>query len=107
MKVCIHRGTNKIGGTCVEIESQGKRIVLDVGLLLETIEYPRVSAKAPTMSRHSDHRCSRRKHAPLAIETILVAISGAAFMVVLTPCASSRRGAGRCRRLRANEPSRY
>jgi len=32
MRLCIHRGTREIGGTCVEIESQGKRIVLDVGL---------------------------------------------------------------------------
>jgi ribonuclease J len=35
MKVCIHRGTKEIGGTCVEIESQGKRLVLDVGLPLD------------------------------------------------------------------------
>lgn len=35
MKVCIHRGTQEVGGTCIEVESQGKRIVLDVGLPLE------------------------------------------------------------------------
>ena len=35
MKVRIHRGTKEIGGTCVEIESQGKWIVLDVGLPLD------------------------------------------------------------------------
>ena len=35
MKVCIHRGTKEIGGTCVEIEAQGKRLVLDVGLPLD------------------------------------------------------------------------
>ncbi len=35
MKICIHRGTKEIGGTCVEIESQGKRIVLDIGLPLD------------------------------------------------------------------------
>src|SRR5579863_186344 len=35
MKVRIHRGTKEIGGTCVEIESQGKRLVLDVGLPLD------------------------------------------------------------------------
>ena len=34
MKVCIHRGTREIGGTCLEIEAEGKRIVLDVGLPL-------------------------------------------------------------------------
>ena len=35
MKICIHRGTEEIGGTCVELESQGKRLVLDVGLPLD------------------------------------------------------------------------
>ena len=35
MKVCIHRGTKEIGGTCIEIEAQGKRIVLDVGVPLD------------------------------------------------------------------------
>lgn len=35
MKVCIHRGTKEIGGTCVEIEAQGKSLVLDVGLPLD------------------------------------------------------------------------
>lgn len=34
MKVCIHRGTHEIGGTCIELESQGKRLVLDLGLPL-------------------------------------------------------------------------
>jgi ribonuclease J len=35
MRICIHRGTKEIGGTCVELESQGKRLVLDVGLALD------------------------------------------------------------------------
>jgi ribonuclease J len=38
MKICIHRGTQEVGGTCIEIESQGKRIVLDVGLPLEATD---------------------------------------------------------------------
>lgn len=38
MKVCIHRGTQEVGGTCIEIESQGKRITLDVGLPLEVTD---------------------------------------------------------------------
>ncbi len=38
MKVCIHRGTHEIGGTCVEIESKGERIVLDIGLPLDVAE---------------------------------------------------------------------
>ncbi|MFQ5736168.1 MAG: MBL fold metallo-hydrolase [Thermodesulfobacteriota bacterium] len=35
MRVCIHRGTHEIGGTCIEIEAQGKRVILDVGLPLD------------------------------------------------------------------------
>jgi ribonuclease J len=31
MRVCIHRGAHEIGGTCIEIEAQGKRLVLDIG----------------------------------------------------------------------------
>ena len=37
MKVCIHKGSREIGGTCIEVESQGKRIVLDIGLSLDAI----------------------------------------------------------------------
>jgi ribonuclease J len=35
MRICIHRGTSEIGGTCIEIESQGQRVVLDVGMPLD------------------------------------------------------------------------
>lgn len=38
MRVCIHRGTQEVGGTCIEIESQGNRIALDVGLPLEAAD---------------------------------------------------------------------
>lgn len=38
MRICIHRGANEIGGTCVELESQGKRIVLDVGVPLDCVD---------------------------------------------------------------------
>ena len=34
MRIRIHRGTEEIGGTCIEMESDGRRIVLDVGLPL-------------------------------------------------------------------------
>jgi ribonuclease J len=36
MKLCIHRGTREIGGTCLELESSGERILLDLGLPLNT-----------------------------------------------------------------------
>ena len=35
MKICIHRGTREIGGTCIELEAEGRRIALDVGLPLD------------------------------------------------------------------------
>jgi ribonuclease J len=35
MRVCIHRGTKEIGGSCVEIESSGDRILVDIGLPLD------------------------------------------------------------------------
>ncbi|MGC2856861.1 MBL fold metallo-hydrolase [Novispirillum sp. DQ9] len=35
MKFCIHRGTKEIGGTCVELEHEGKRLVLDLGVPLD------------------------------------------------------------------------
>lgn len=38
MQICIHRGTHEIGGTCVELESQGKRIVLDIGVPLDVVD---------------------------------------------------------------------
>jgi ribonuclease J len=31
MRVCIRRGAKQIGGTCIEVESQGKRLALDIG----------------------------------------------------------------------------
>lgn len=45
MQMCIHRGTHEIGGTCVELESQGQRIVLDIGLPLD-------AADADSMALH-------------------------------------------------------
>ena len=35
MRIRVHRGTQEIGGTCIEVEAQGKRIALDVGLPLD------------------------------------------------------------------------
>ena len=69
MQVCIHRGTKEIGGTCIEIESGGQRIVLDVGLPLYVVDsdalpLPSVSGfEAPDVSLlgviishpHQDH----------------------------------------------------
>jgi len=35
MKACIRRGAAEVGGSCVEVESSGRRLVLDVGLPLD------------------------------------------------------------------------
>ena len=34
VKICLHRGTQEIGGTCVEIAHDGSRIAIDLGLPL-------------------------------------------------------------------------
>jgi|GEM_PF-5710010 len=36
MRVCIHRGTKQIGGSCIELAHEGVRILLDVGLPLDS-----------------------------------------------------------------------
>jgi ribonuclease J len=38
MRVCIHRGSRQIGGSCVEVESGGQRLLLDLGLPLDAEE---------------------------------------------------------------------
>ena len=35
LRICIHRGANQIGGSCVELRSQGHRLLLDVGIPLD------------------------------------------------------------------------
>ena len=41
MRVCIHRGSKEIGGSCVEIESCGQRLLVDIGLPLDAKEESR------------------------------------------------------------------
>jgi ribonuclease J len=35
VKVCIHRGARQIGGSLIELESRGERLVLDAGMPLD------------------------------------------------------------------------
>ena len=35
MRLRIHRGAKEIGGTCIEVEAEGKRLALDAGLPLD------------------------------------------------------------------------
>ena len=41
MNIIIHRGSNEIGGSCVEVESQGQRLLVDLGLPLDAEGDPR------------------------------------------------------------------
>jgi ribonuclease J len=41
MNLVIHRGSNQIGGSCVEVESQGGRLLIDLGLPLDAEGDPR------------------------------------------------------------------
>lgn len=45
MRLRIHRGTREIGGTCIELESEGSRILLDLGLPLNISDL--ASARLP------------------------------------------------------------
>jgi ribonuclease J len=38
MRACIHRGSKQIGGSCVEVESRGYRLLVDFGLPLDAGE---------------------------------------------------------------------
>ena len=49
MKVCIHRGTKQIGGTCIETEAEGKRIVLDLGLPLDAEDFEDIESLLPSV----------------------------------------------------------
>ena len=41
MRVCIHRGSKQIGGSCVELENGGQRLLIDFGLPLDAEENSR------------------------------------------------------------------
>jgi ribonuclease J len=47
LQVCIHRGTRQIGGTCIELVCEGKRILLDLGLPLDAGDADPVSLLPP------------------------------------------------------------
>jgi len=36
VRVCIHRGAQQVGGSCIEVEHEGARLVLDAGVPLES-----------------------------------------------------------------------
>ncbi|WP_131114267.1 MBL fold metallo-hydrolase [Lichenihabitans psoromatis] len=55
MRFCIHRGTQEIGGSCVELEAQGVRILLDLGQPLYATEpTPDLLPNVPGLSKGED-----------------------------------------------------
>ena len=55
MRICIHRGAHEIGGSCVELESQGQRLLLDLGLPLDAEEnHPDLLPKVPGLREPSE-----------------------------------------------------
>ena len=38
MKVCVYRGTNEIGGNCIEVATKNTRVLFDFGLPLSSME---------------------------------------------------------------------
>src|SRR3712207_3740506 len=53
MRFRIHRGTREIGGTCVEVEAAGERILLDLGLPLDASDLE--STPLPDVSGLTTH----------------------------------------------------
>ena len=60
MRLRIHRGAKEIGGTCIEVEAAGKRLVLDAGLPLDAPDHqpPRPIASLPTPPNMPSLPCS-------------------------------------------------
>jgi ribonuclease J len=54
MRVKIHRGAQEVGGTCIEVESSGSRIVFDVGRPLDALRDEFVPLPDVTGLRDSD-----------------------------------------------------
>ncbi len=55
MRVCIHRGSHQIGGSCVELACEGKRLLLDLGLPLDQEENkPELLPAIPALTQADD-----------------------------------------------------
>lgn len=66
MDLIIHRGCNQIGGSCVELQSGGRRLLLDIGMPLVN----------PDRTPFDDHRLRRKSPQELEQEGVLPAVPG-------------------------------
>ena len=49
MRIVIRRGTHEIGGSCVELQAQGKRLLVDIGMPLVNEDGTRFSSEGLTI----------------------------------------------------------
>lgn len=54
MRVCIHRGASEVGGTLVELEAEGERLVLDAGLPLRSVPFRELLPDVPGLWADGD-----------------------------------------------------
>lgn len=66
MNLIIHRGTNEIGGSCIELQSQGASLLLDIGMPLLN----------PDRTPFDEDRVRRRTWRELVAERILPPVPG-------------------------------
>jgi len=85
MRLVIHRGSNEIGGTCIELSAGGTTIWLDVGLPLKEAENAVLPVGRPDAvlisHPHQDHFGMLDKlepHIPVYIGKVAVHLMNAA-----------------------------
>jgi glyoxylase-like metal-dependent hydrolase (beta-lactamase superfamily II) len=54
VEVCIHRGASEVGGTLVELEAEGERLVLDAGLPLRSVPFRELLPDVPGLWADGD-----------------------------------------------------
>ena len=64
MQIRIHRGASEIGGNCIELESNGYSIILDLGLPLsakdvDSVELPDIRGLGATALVKPNYRYSK------------------------------------------------
>ena len=69
VKICIHRGTREIGGTCVEVEAQEKRIAIDGGLPLDAPDGEPHEYLLPPDAGHQAPAFRTATHSPTRISS--------------------------------------
>ncbi len=67
MRLTFLGGAEEVGRSCIMVESEKARIILDAGVKIETSEYPQISEKADTHAGRRVHNA--RAPRPLGVHT--------------------------------------